>query len=51
MPAAERARRLREGATRLVTLAVNLGAARADAVEALQSAWPDGESKAKGGRR
>jgi GntR family transcriptional regulator len=51
MPAAERARLLREGATRLVTLAVNLGAAQAEAVEALQSAWPDGESKAKGGRR
>jgi GntR family transcriptional regulator len=51
MPPAERARVLREGATRLATLAVNLGATQAEAVSALQSAWPDGESRAKGGRR
>lgn len=51
MPPAERARVLREGATRLATLAVNLGATPAEAVSALQSAWPDGESRAKGGRR
>lgn len=51
MPPAERARVLREGATRLATLAVNLGATQAEAVSALESAWPDGESRAKGGRR
>lgn len=51
MPAAERARVLREGATRLATLAVNLGAARGEAVQALQAAWPEGEAAAKGGRR
>ena len=51
MPHAEQARVLREGAGRLATLAVNLGATQAEAVSALQSAWPDGESRAKGGRR
>jgi GntR family transcriptional regulator len=51
MPPAERARVLREGATRLAAMAVNLGATQAEAVSALQSAWPDGESRAKGGRR
>jgi len=51
MPHAEQARVLREGAARLATLAVNLGATQAEAVSALQSAWPDGESRARGGRR
>jgi DNA-binding transcriptional regulator YhcF (GntR family) len=51
MPAAERARLLREGATRLAMLAVNLGAARTEAVSALQAAWPEGDPTSKGGRR
>ena len=51
MPAAERARLLREGATRLAMLAVNLGAARAEAVSALQAAWPEDDPMSKGGRR
>ena len=51
MPHAEQARVLREGATRLATLAVNLGATQAETVSALHAAWPDGESRAKGGRR
>ncbi len=51
MPQAEQARVLREAAARLATLAVNLGATEAQAVSALQAAWPDGESRAKGGRR
>jgi GntR family transcriptional regulator len=49
MPAAERARLLREGATRFSTLAVNLGATPAEAVSAVQAGWPD--ASAKGGRR
>ena len=51
MPAAERARLLREGATRLAMLAVNLGAARAEAVSALQAAWPEDDPTSMGGRR
>ena len=51
MPAAERARLLRDGATRLATLAVNLGATRAEAVTALQAAWLEDESTSKGDRR
>ena len=51
MPAAEKSRVLREGATRFSTLAVNLGATQAEAVSSLQSAWPTGEVAAKGGRR
>jgi hypothetical protein len=51
MSHAEQARVLREGAARLATLAVNLGATQTEAVSALQAAWPDGESRAKGGRR
>jgi GntR family transcriptional regulator len=51
MPPAERARVLREGAMRLATLAVNLGATRGEAAQALQAAWPEGESAAKGERR
>jgi GntR family transcriptional regulator len=49
MPAGEKARILQEGATRYSTLAVNLGATRAEAVSTLQASWPDHESK--GGRR
>ena len=51
MPAAEKTRRLRESATRLAMLAVNLGATRAEAVSALQAAWPEDEPTSKGGRR
>ncbi len=51
MPSGERARVLREGATRLATLAVNLGASRAEATAALQSAWPEHEPATKGGKR
>jgi GntR family transcriptional regulator len=51
VPAAEKARVLREGATRFSTLAVNLGASQAEAVASLQAAWPAGEASAKGGRR
>jgi GntR family transcriptional regulator len=51
MPTGERARLLREGATRFAALAVNLGAAQAEAVASLQSAWPTGEAAAKGGKR
>jgi GntR family transcriptional regulator len=49
MPAAERERLLREGARRLVTLAVNLGTTRSEAVSAVQAAWD--EPASKGGRR
>ena len=51
MPASQRARLLREAATRMATLAVNLGATQAEAVSSLQSAWPTGETTAKGGKR
>ena len=50
MPAAEKTRLLREGATRLAMLAVNLGATRGETVSALQAAWED-EPTSKGGRR
>src|SRR5512143_2605312 len=49
MPAAEKARILEEGATRYSTLAVNLGATRAEAVTTLHASWPEHDSK--GGRR
>ncbi len=49
MPAAEKTRVLQEGATRYSTLAVNLGATRAEAVSTLQASWPEHDSK--GGRR
>lgn len=51
MPAAEKARLLREGATRLATLAVNLGVMQVDAISALQASWPEGGSGSKGGKR
>ena len=51
MPSAEKARLLREGATRLVTLAVNRGATRTEAQSALQSAWLESEPGSKGARR
>ena len=50
MPAAERARVLRDGASRLATLAVNLGVSRAETVAVLNAAWPDGRP-AKGEKR
>ena len=49
MPAAEKMRLLREGATRLAMLAVNLGATRSETVSALETAWD--EPTSKGGRR
>ena len=48
MPAAERSRTLREGALRYASLAVNLGANRAEAATVLSAAWPDGDDR--GGR-
>lgn len=51
MPAAEKARILREGAKRLATLAANLGATRVEAVQALQAAWSDDDPAAKGDKR
>jgi GntR family transcriptional regulator len=48
MPAAERARTLRDGALRYASLALNLGASRSEASAVLETAWPDGD---KGGRR
>jgi len=51
MAPGEKARLLREGATRLVTLAVNVGATRAEVQSALQSAWLEGEPESKGARR
>jgi GntR family transcriptional regulator len=51
MPAAEKARILREGAARFSTLAVNLGASRAEAVSTLQAAWPGDGPTSKGGER
>jgi GntR family transcriptional regulator len=49
MPAGEKARILQDGATRYSTLAVNLGATRAEAVSTLQASWPEQDSR--GGRR
>jgi hypothetical protein len=40
MPAAERSRTLREGALRYASLALNLGATRAEATTVLGTAWP-----------
>jgi GntR family transcriptional regulator len=51
MTAAEKARILQDGATRFSTLAVNLGATRAEAVSTLQAAWPEDGMASKGGRR
>lgn len=51
MSPAERARVLREGAVRLATLAVDLGATRAEAASALQSAWPSDGPASKGDKR
>ena len=48
MPAAERSRTLREGALRYASLALNLGANRAEAATVLSAAWPDGDDR--GGR-
>jgi GntR family transcriptional regulator len=49
MPAAERARTLREGALRYASLASNLGASRSEAATVLNAAWPDGDER--GGRQ
>jgi hypothetical protein len=51
MPPADKARLLREGATRFSTLAVNLGVTQAEAVSTLQVSWPESEATAKGGKR
>src|SRR5512139_966243 len=51
MPAGEKTRILQEGATRFSTLAVNLGATRAEAVSTLQAAWPEHDAASKGGKR
>ena len=51
LPAAEKGRLVREGATRFSTLAVNLGVAQAEAVSALQAAWPASDETSKGGSR
>jgi GntR family transcriptional regulator len=51
MPAAEKARLVREGAVRYSTLAVNLGLTQAEAVSTLQANWPSGDAGAKGGKR
>ncbi len=49
MPAAERTRTMREAALRYASLALNLGANRAEAAAVLAAAWPDGDER--GGRR
>jgi len=51
MPAGEKTRILQDGATRYSTLAVNLGATRAEAVSTLQAAWPEHDMASKGGKR
>jgi DNA-binding transcriptional regulator YhcF (GntR family) len=51
MPAGEKARVLQEGATRYSTLAVNVGATRAEAVSTLQASWPEPDGASKGGKR
>jgi len=51
MPASERTRLLKEGATRLATLAANLGVTRADTLSALQAVWPEGGLPSRGGKR
>ena len=50
MPPAEKARLVREGATRYGTLAVNLGLTQAEAVSTLQATWP-AVTAAKGEKR
>jgi GntR family transcriptional regulator len=42
LPRAERAKQLREAATRYASLAVTLGVSRDEAAEALESAWQKG---------
>ena len=51
MPPSERTRLLKAGATRLATLAANLGATRAEALSALQTVWPEGGLPSRGGKR
>lgn len=50
LPAGEKERVLREAASRYASLASTVGATRAEALGALQQAWPDGQP-VKGGRR
>ena len=42
LPRSERAKQLREGATRYASLAVTLGVSREEAAEALEAAWQKG---------
>jgi GntR family transcriptional regulator len=51
VPASERTRLLKEGATRLATLAANLGVTRAETLSALQAVWPEGGLPSRGGKR
>ena len=50
MPAGEKNRVLREAASRFTSLAVTLGIARTEAVDAINAEWPDG-STPRGGKR
>jgi GntR family transcriptional regulator len=49
LPAAERTRLLRDGATRFASLAVTLGASRSEAAAVLAAEWPGGDGQ--GGRK
>lgn len=51
LPAGEKDRVLREAASRYASFASTVGATRPEALAALQTAWPDGQPVAKGGRR
>jgi GntR family transcriptional regulator len=51
IPARERERVLREAAQRFASLAVTVGISRAEALAAVQSAWPDDPSSSGGGKR
>lgn len=50
MASTERARVLAEGAGRLASLAVNLGATRAETVASLEAAWPEARTGQGGSR-
>lgn len=49
LPAAERTRLLKDGATRFASLAVTLGASRSEAAAVLAVEWPGGDGQ--GGRK
>lgn len=49
LPAAERARLLKDGATRFASLAFTLGASRSEAAAVLAAEWPGGDGQ--GGRK